>query len=718
MKELGTIAHALKMLGVFFVLWSTPCVLAQTFTDVTSSAGISHLQTTAALTEGLPGTAFMTGGVAAGDYDGDGFIDLLFTRLNATDVLYRNRGDGTFDPRTAAAGFSTATLTNGVVSGDIDNDGDLDLYMTGSAGATRNYLYLNDGTGFFTDAGTTPTVALANGVARNGQGASFGDYNNDGYLDLVTADWGNVAADSQSRLFENRGGSMIGIFDDVTSAAGIDVYRKADTERFSPRLIDLDRDGHLDLAVASDFETSQLFWSNGDGTFTDGTLPAGVGTDHNGMGSTFGDYDGDGDLDWFITNITPAPGAPPAFGGFNRLYRNDGNRQFTDVTLEAGVRDSRWAWGTSFFDYDNDGDLDLIATNGYNGIGWSDDRTFLWQNDDGVFTDVSDAVGVTDTGQGRGLAHLDYDNDGDLDVVVVNNEAQPVLYRNDGGNANDYLRIDVEGTSSNRDGIGAFITVTPDLNAPESRMVWEVDGGSGFLSQNERIAHFGLGQSVGDVDLVTIQWTSGIVQHLYNISPNQTLAVLESDIESVAGDIDFNGLIDASDVDWLRIAADQPEIYWSVFGLVAEDAADLNQNGIVDAADVEFLLHDIIGTEYGDLNLDGSIDQTDLALWQAGFGTSSGAGYFNGDIDGDGDSDGTDYLILQSNLGFVSQSIAASNAVPEPSSQLLGMAALLIASMAKSRAGLANSQSRAIRQDSRGILWRLPRRVVDFQPTS
>ena len=399
------------------------------------------------------------------------------------------------------------------------------------------------------------------------------------------------------------------------------------------------------------------------------------------MGSTFGDYDGDGDLDWFITNITRVPDSPPIFGGFNRLYRNDGHRQFTDVTEAAGVRDSRWSWGTTFFDYDNDGDLDLVATNGYNGHGWSDDRTYLWRNDNGVFTDVSDSMGVTDTGQGRGLAHLDYDNDGDLDLVIVNNQAQPILYRNDGGNANDYLRIDVEGTASNRDGIGAFITVTPDLDNPQQRQVWEVDGGSSFLSQNERIAHFGLGQSAGIVDLVTIEWSSGLVQHLHNISANQSLAVVETEELAAAGDIDFNGLIDAADVDWLRVAAADPDLYRSLFGIPAAAAADLTGEGDVDAADLDHLLHVLLGTEYGDLNLDGAIDQTDLALWQTGFGLSPGAGYLGGDIDGDGVTDGGDFLALQRHQGFTAPSATASQLVPEPASQTMALVTLLGAAL-------------------------------------
>jgi hypothetical protein len=684
MTMIGRAVRLLGMLSAILASSSMSILSGQTFTDVTTSAGITHVQTTDAVVAGLFGAWFMTGGVAAGDYDGDGRTDLLFTRLGDTDIFYRNLGNGTFESRTATAGFTVPTLTNGVVSGDIDNDGDLDLYMTTTTD-TRNYLYLNDGTGFFTDAGTTRTVALSNGVARVGQGASFGDYNDDGFLDLVTGDWGNLVADSQSRLFENLGATQPGFFNDVTAASGIDSYRKPRTYRFSPRLVDLDRDGHLDLAVASDFETSQLFWSDGDGTFTDGTLPAGVGTDFNGMGSTFGDYDGDGDLDWFITNITAAPETQDDWDGGNRLYRNDGGRQFTDVTQAVGVHDSRWSWGTTFFDYDNDGDLDLIATNGWSEPGFTADRSYLWRNDAGIFTDVSNAVGVTDTGQGRGLAHLDYDDDGDLDIVIVNNKAEPILYRNDGGNANDYLRIEVEGTVSNRDGIGAFITVTPDLGDPQRRMVWDVDGGSSFLSQNERIAHFGLGQSDGMVDLVTIEWPSGLVQHLHGVNANQTLTVVEVDEQAAAGDVDFSGVIDASDVDWLRMAAEQPELYLSLLGIPAVDSADLTGDGIVDVADVDHLLHVIVGTEYGDLNLDGSVDQTDLSLWQIGYGLSSGASYSDGDVDGDHDVDGGDFLAMQRQFGFVGQPVSTSHKAPEPPSLVLALATMLCAGMRKSR---------------------------------
>ncbi len=558
------------------------------FTDVTVAAGINHVHTDPDLIPDLPGAAFFAGGAAAGDFDGDGHVDLVFTRLNDNEIFYRNLGNGTFEARTTTAGFIFPTYSNGVVSGDVDNDGDLDLYMT-TVGYTRNYLYLNDGNGFFTDAGTSHPTALANGIDRSGQGASFGDYDNDGYLDLVTGDWGNFVANSQSRLFRNLGAAQPGGFEDVTAASGINVYRKVRSFRYAPRFVDLDRDGHMDLTFAADFETSQLFWNNGDGTFTDGTLPAGVGTDFNGMGTTFGDYDSDGDLDWFITNITNDPEHPGPFGGWNRLYRNEGNRTFTDVTQAAGVRDSRWSWGTTFFDYDNDGDVDLSATNGYNGQGWIDDRTFLWKNTGGVFTDVSDASGITDTQQGRGLVHLDYDEDGDLDLLVVNNAAAPVLYRNDGGNVNHYLRIKPQGTLSNRDGIGVWITVTPDLTNPNDKLVWEIDGGSSFVSQNERAAHFGLGPSADPVDLIRIEWpASGIVQELRNVAPNQLLSIVERHPCDFNGD----GLIDAADY----------SVWRDTLGLAVAHGSGADANG------------------------DGIIDDTDYALWKADFGATFGIG--------------------------------------------------------------------------------------------
>lgn len=254
-----------------------------------------------------------------------------------------------------------------------------------------------------------------------------------------------------------------------------------------------------------------------------------MGSDRNGMGSTIADFDGDGHLDWFVTAIERNEG--------NWLYRNKGldangdSLGFEDVTDAAGVRDGGWGWGTSFLDYDNDGDQDLIMTNGYPfDINYLDDQMRLWRNDGGTFTEIATGSGVTDTGQGRGLLTFDYDRDGDLDVFVVNNEDHPVLYRNDGGNDNDWLQIETEGTVSNRDGIGAFIKVILDQSDPDNFIVQHIDGGSNFLAQNEMIAHFGLGDlaaGIETVDLVEIHWPSGIVQKLADVPLNSRFTAVE-----------------------------------------------------------------------------------------------------------------------------------------------------------------------------------------------
>ncbi len=515
---------------------------AATFTDVTAASGINHVQAVGF----QAAIADMTGGAAVGDVDGDGWDDVFVTRVDAPDILYKNMGNGTFQNVSVAAGFTADLPTNGASFGDIDNDGDLDLYVT-AGNTTRYYMYLNDGAGHFSEVAVPRGVAASNPVVRYGQGVSFGDYDRDGYLDISVNDWGRNKNFSQSKLFRNLGAAQPGYFQDTTVAAGLNVYTAGrDTVyRFTSTFTDLDDDGLPDLAIAADFQTSQLFWNNGNGTFTEGTQAAGVGTDENGMGSTIGDFDGDGDLDWFVTAIKATPeDTNPIQDGGNRLYVNNADRTFTDQTVPLGVLDSGWGWGTEFFDYDNDGDLDLIATNGFGGFHQSDPTT-LWRNDNGVFTDVSIAEGITDTKFGRGLVTFDYDKDGDLDVFVVNNSDQPILYRNDTINGNDWLRVGTRGTVSNRDGIGAKITVDPDVNIVGDEMIREIHGGGSFLSKSESDAHFGLGSHEGTVDLVTIRWPSGIQQVFFNVAANTELLAVEAYLQ---GDLDGDGFVGIADL--------------------------------------------------------------------------------------------------------------------------------------------------------------------------
>jgi len=590
---------------LLLVQHSGSAVAVPTFTNVTAAVGITHAQSSS------PGTEPMTGGAAAADFDGDGLVDLFFTRVDAPAVLYRNTGSG-FEDVSITAGFTENIPTSGAGAGDIDNDGDLDLYVTTSS-HNRFYLYMNDGAGHFSEEGGSRGAAVMSGGTSTwrGMGVAFGDYDRDGYLDIMTSDHSRPFTNNGSRLLRNLGATNPGHFGDVTQAAGLNVFRQSlhvqnTAYRFQPQFTDIDRDGHTDILFSSDDRTSQLFWNNGDGTFTDGTIPAGVGTDKSGMGSALGDYDGDGDLDWFITAIfdTTFLGVNPG----NRLYRNNGNRTFTDVTTAAGVRNSStgqelsWGWGTTFLDYDNDTDQDLMMTNGFVALGYGgDDTTLKRNNGDGTFTDVSVASGITDMGQGRGLLRLDYDTDGDLDTLVVNYGAAPILYRNDGGNDADWLRVKTEGTISNRDGIGALITVTPDLTSPTDFQIWEVGSGSSYLSQEEITAHFGLGDFSGTIDSVTIQWPSGILQQFTEVAPNSLLMAREAML--------------------------------------------------------------------GDFNGDLIVNEGDLLNWQSEYGLDNGP--FTADADYDGDVDGRDYLIWQRQFGTSLAPLSTIASVPEPSAAVL-----------------------------------------------
>jgi hypothetical protein len=404
----------------------------------------------------------------------------------------------------------------------------------GDAVNNRNYLFINDGNGAFSEDAVNRGVDVSSGNFHRSFSAAFGDFDKDGWLDLHVTEWAPPNP-SHSRLLRNLGDVSPGHFEDVTIAAGATLEG---VNGFGTTFTDLDQDGWPDLAVAADFGTSRLLWNNRDGTFTDGTVAAQVGTDENGMGSTFGDYDGDGDLDWFVTSIYD-PGVVPcgpnscfwAASG-NRLYRYDGSRTFTDVTDSADVRNGHWGWGAAFFDYDNDADLDLVMTNGVDFPALDEDDVFnadpmrMWENDGtGSMTEISATVDLTDTASGKGLLVFDYEQDGDLDVFVVNNAGEPKLYRNIGGNNGDWLRVNVEGVDSNIDGLGAMITVQQEAGG--AIQIREIGTSTHFLGQSELTAHFGLAPGAGPVAIVKIVWPTGQVQNLTDVARNSTLMVIE-----------------------------------------------------------------------------------------------------------------------------------------------------------------------------------------------
>ncbi|MBW2242632.1 MAG: CRTAC1 family protein [Deltaproteobacteria bacterium] len=510
------------------------------FTEVSADAGVVYTQHVPVAEPNcffttLCGVERMTGGAAAADVDGDGDVDLFVTRLDASDILFVNQGDGIFTDGSVGAGFSGfLTQSNGVAFGDVDGDGDEDLILTVVGEASdpannRNYLFVNDGHGVFSEVAVERGLADVGTDERAGQSVALGDYDGDGYLDVHVTDW-LVGAPHQA-LFLNRGAAQPGYFDDVTAVAGVD---DSLIRGFASAFVDLDDDGRQDLAIAGDFGTSRLYWNSGGGIFTDGTAAAGVGDDENGMGSAFGDYDGDGDLDWFVTSIhDPAQTCETencnwGYSG-NRLYRYDGARKFSDATDASGVRAGFWGWGTAFFDADLDGDLDLVMTNGVDFPGtnvddaWVSDSMRLWENDgSGTMSEVSAVSGISDTGSGKGLLTFDYDADGDLDLFVVNNGGTPSLYRNDTPAAgNSWLRVVLRG----RPGITIYGTRvyvwTHDLTeAPQLRVV---GADAHFLAQGERALHFGLGAGVTSVRKVRVEFPDGAVSSWSHSPPDLTL---------------------------------------------------------------------------------------------------------------------------------------------------------------------------------------------------
>ena len=458
---------------------STVAVTPLLFSDVTAIAGLK-LEADASIT-------------AFGDYNSDGYPDIYVT-CDGPNILYRNNGDGTFTDATSQVGIEDSGKGIGPASGDYSDDSHLDLYFTNPE--DPNVLYRSSGDGTILD------TAAAAGVRGWGGKTAFGDYDNDGDLDIY------VAKDGPNILYRNDGDSA---FTDVTAEAGViggvrgsryyyytddsgrRVYLYADCAR-GVSFGDYDNDGDLDLYVAN-AGANVLYCNNGNGTFRDVTSQAGVGNSGWAHGSAFGDYDNDGDLDIYVGNTLSA----------SILYRNNGDGVFTDVSGEANMA-IKGSDGISLADYNNDGYLDICISS----------KGLYYNNEDGTFTNVTDMAGVHKMVQGPGLISVDYDMDGDLDVGSWH-----ALYRND-GDSKHWLHVNLVGTMSNRDGIGARVKVV----CGTTTQIREVTATFSYKSYEGPPVEFGLGDYV-KADRVEIRWPSGIVQTLVDVSADQLLTVTE-----------------------------------------------------------------------------------------------------------------------------------------------------------------------------------------------
>jgi enediyne biosynthesis protein E4 len=531
------------------ILLAAFLVASVQFNDVTNRSGITFKH--ALSTEKKYIAESMSGGVALFDYDNDGYLDIFFVNSLTVElvkanqktrsVLYRNNRDGTFSDVTDKARLGDVGWGMGCAVGDFNNDGFDDLYVT-SIGP--DHLFKNNGNGTFTD------VTQKAGVSdpRFSTGAAFLDYDNDGRLDLFVTNYVGFNIDNLptfgegptcqfkgvpvqcgpkglpgagDSLFRNNGD---GTFTDVSKKAGV-----ADVRGYYGLDVvgsDFDGDGWIDIFVANDSTPNFLYHNNGNGTFSEIGFESGTALDKNGneqgcMGVTLGDYDHDGLLDLFITNFDDE---------YNVLYRNAGKGSFVDVSYEAGVAMISLpyvGWGTKFFDYDNDGWLDLFVANGhaYPQRDRYRQRKLLHRNNrDGTFSEVSAQSGsaLMEERASRGTAFGDIDNDGDVDIVVHDLDSVPQLLRNDGGNKNNWIIVKTIGTKSNRNGIGAKVkVVSGDLIQLD-----EVRSGGSYISQNDLKLHFGLEKRTV-VDLIQVRWPSGAVDTLTKVTANKVVTVKE-----------------------------------------------------------------------------------------------------------------------------------------------------------------------------------------------
>jgi hypothetical protein len=530
--------------------------------DVTSAAGIDFRHNSGAfgkkyLPETLgPGCAFF-------DYDNDGWLDLLFvngmdwpghSRQRSTMKLYKNNRDGTFADVTEAAGLDIEMYGIGAAVGDYDNDGNADLLITCYG---QCQLFHNNGNGTFTEATKSAGLEGYRGLSTS---AMWFDYDRDGHLDLLVANyvrWSpeadiHCSLDGHSKsyctpeaypgatcwLFRNRGD---GTFEDVTGKAGLN---DPTSKSLGVTLIDYDQDGWPDLFIANDTQPNKLYHNNGNGTFTERAVEAGVafsedGLARAGMGADAADYDNSGRPSLVVTNFSDQ---------MIGLYHNDGHGYFADQAARSSVgMASRLTlgFGCFFFDVDLDGLLDLLVVNGHiddsissmePSIDYAEPPHLFHNEGGGDFSEITSQVGgsFATPKVGRGAAYGDFDNDGDLDVLLTTNDGPAYLYRNDCDNSlqRHSIRFRTVGTRSNRDGIGANVRIW----TPQGPRWLVVKSGSSYLSQSDRAVTFGLGSQEA-VERVEIEWPSGLKQELGRLEAGRTYVVEEG--KGIISDVPF-----------------------------------------------------------------------------------------------------------------------------------------------------------------------------------
>ncbi len=490
-----------RYVSVFLLFAMYGMIIAQDFSLKADESGLSQ--------------ASHSNGAAVADYDNDGYLDVYLVAqrpytagdLTTWNRLFRNQGDGTFTDVTEAAGV-LSRASGGVLGimgkklgaawGDYNDDGYADLLHC-VHGALE--LYHNNGDGTFAE------VSQSVGIIGNPEGmhttAAWWDYDLDGDLDLYVGSYTR-----SNLLFENDGS---GNFTDVSAASGLDDIGQT----FTPLPFDANNDGLPDLYLANDFGPNRFYLNNGDKTFSERTDQFQLNDIGNGMGAALADYNADGLFDVYVTNIASIVPNP--------LFENSGQGTFSNISALVGVDDAGWAWGTEFFDYDHDRDLDLYVVNGW---GTQPGNNFFFKNivETGSlnYTDISAECGANGPFEARGLVVFDYDNDGDLDMLVANVTKQPYLYQNQ-GNSSNWVKLQLEGTSTNRNGYGAVVKLTVDGTS-----LYRINDGVDFFGQSILPVHFGLGDW-DTIDKVTVKWAGGQSEDFLDLPVNQLVHLKEGE---------------------------------------------------------------------------------------------------------------------------------------------------------------------------------------------
>ncbi len=512
------------------------------FVDATVGSGLeSFVHTPNYLA--TPGVnEWFLGGIGIADFNSDGWPDFIVPKGGVgADRLYLNNGNGSFTNVAGAWGVAAVHAGNGVSCADFDRDGDVDIYMTSYGSGTnnlgvpgKNRLYRNEGS-YFVDVAPSAGVAFTAPSSAVGDSSAWGDYDLDGDLDLATSGWS--ANGLANRLFRNDGESFVDV-------SGASITFPA-SWGFQPTFIDLTSDGFPELLLAADFETSRGWRNLGDGSFALSTAQFGVGVDDNGMGACVADFDRNGAPDYFVTSVhmnRPNPG----MANGNMLYMNSGDATCAESAVRAGCNDGGWGWGAITGDFDHDGWEDIAMVNGRNAGEWASESEYIFRNLDGEhFVRLGRSAGISLAADARSVASFDYDRDGDLDLLVFVNNGPLVLYRNETNAQRPWLIASLTADANSGcapHGIGAVVEVEVDGTTyrrfPHS--------GSGFHSSNEPIVHFGF--PAGRVaSTVRVHWPSGQTSELVRVALNSRLTIKAP----TAADLDADGVVASADVQQL-----------------------------------------------------------------------------------------------------------------------------------------------------------------------